>query len=62
MKLVVIALLDSFGGIAYVVIVIALCWVMISILGISFVKKKLGYCDIEDFYLVTFNNCVDVKK
>jgi len=38
MKLVVIALLDSFGGIANVVIVIGLCWVMISILGINFVK------------------------
>jgi len=47
MKLVVIALLDSFGGIANVVIVIVLCWVMISILGINFIKKKMGYCDIE---------------
>jgi len=28
MKLVVIALLESFGGIANVVIVIVLCWIM----------------------------------
>ena len=38
MKLVVIALLESFGGIANVLIVIGLCWIMIGILGINFVK------------------------
>ena len=44
MKLMVIALLESFGGIANVVVVILLCWVMIAILGINFVKDKMGYC------------------
>jgi hypothetical protein len=48
MKLVVIALLESFGGIANVVVVILLCWVMIAILGINFVKKKMGYCELND--------------
>ena len=62
MKLVVIALLDSFGGIANVVIVIVLCWVMISILGINFIKKKMGYCDIEQFYSVNYDSCVNVRK
>jgi len=62
MKLVVIALLDSFGGIANVVIVIALCWVMISILGISFVRKKMGYCNIKDFYSVNYDDCVNSKQ
>ena len=37
MKLVVIALLESFGGIANVVVVIALCMLMLSILGINIV-------------------------
>ena len=44
MKLVVIALLESFGGIANVLIVIGLFWLMIGILGINFVKGKMGYC------------------
>lgn len=52
MKLVVIALLESFGGIANVVIVIALCMLMLSILGINIIGKRMGYCDIEDFYKV----------
>jgi len=55
MKLVVIALLESFGGIANVVIVIVLCWIMISILGINFVRNKMGYCSghsISDVYNV----------
>jgi len=47
MKLVVIALLESFGGIANVLIVIGLFWVMIGILGINFVKGKMGYCSAE---------------
>lgn len=44
MKIVVIALLESFGGIANVVVVIILFWVMICILGINLVKNKMGYC------------------
>ena len=50
MKLVVIALLESFGGIANVVVVIILCWVMIGILGINLVKQKMGYCNGADPY------------
>lgn len=47
MKLVVIALLESFGGIANVLIVIGLFWVMIGILGINFVKGKMGHCELQ---------------
>lgn len=50
MKLVVIALLESFSGIANVVVVILLFWVMIGILGINLVKQKMGYCDGLDSY------------
>lgn len=56
MKLVVIALLESFGGIANVVIVIALCMLMLSILGINILGQRMGYCDLGDegdFYGVT---------
>jgi len=57
MKLVVIALLESFGGIANVVIVIALCMLMLSILGINFIGHKMGYCDIDSPYNITKQQC-----
>ncbi len=60
MKLVVIALLESFGGIANVVVVIMLCWVMICILGINFVKGKMGYCEgVDDYYGVSKSVCLE---
>lgn len=65
MKLVVIALLESFGGIANVVIVIVLCWIMISILGINFVRNKMGYCSgqsIDNIYNVNQNQCLSEKQ
>jgi hypothetical protein len=61
MKLVVIALLESFAGIANVVVVILLCWVMICILGINFVKMKMGYCDVEDsYYGINKQRCLEM--
>ena len=48
MKTVVTALLESFRGIANVVVVITLCWVMIAILGINLVQEKMGYCNGDD--------------
>lgn len=64
MKLVVIALLESFGGIANVLIVISLFWLMIGILGINFVKKKMGYCVGDDFelpYNINESKCLSTE-
>jgi len=45
MKTVVIALLESFGGMLNVIIVVALIWLMFAILGISLIGGRMGYCN-----------------
>ena len=56
MKTVVIALLESFGGMLNVIIVVALIWLMFAILGISLIGGRMGYCSngtiSGDFYNV----------
>ncbi len=46
MKMVVIALLESLGGMINVIIVVSLIWLMFGILGISLLGNRMGYCSI----------------
>lgn len=48
MKMVVIALLESLGGIMNVLIVISMIWLMFAILGISLLGNRLWYCSFPD--------------
>jgi hypothetical protein len=55
MKLIVIALLESFHSIFNVGIVILLFWVMLGILGVNLFKQQLGYCTFPDNYGVSYD-------
>ena len=50
LQLVVKALLSSAGAITNVTMVIFVIYTMFAILGMSLLKGKLGYCDIDDYY------------
>jgi hypothetical protein len=50
MKIVVKALLDSVGGIINVSIVVLLFFLMFSILGMSLMGSRMGYCNVENPY------------
>ena len=50
LQLVVKALLSSAGAITNVAMVILVIYAMFAILGMSLLKGKLGYCDIDDYY------------
>ena len=50
LQLVVKALLSSTGAITNVAMVIFVIYTMFAILGMSLLKGKLGYCDIDDYY------------
>jgi len=64
MKMVVIALLESLGGMINVIIVVSLIWLMFGILGISLLGNRMGYCSIPGItspsnpsYGVNINMC-----
>lgn len=59
MKIVVIALLESFGGIANVCVFIVLCWVMLSILGMNFVKDSMQVCSVGDTWGINKEECLN---
>ena len=50
MKTIVTALLESVGGIANVMVVVLIVWLMFAILGVSFFSGKFFYCS-EDMYV-----------
>lgn len=52
MKLIVIALLESFHSVFSVIMVILLFWTMLGILGVNLFKNHLGYCGTPDNYQV----------
>lgn len=54
MKTVVIALLESLGGMINVIIVVALIFLMFAILGISLIGARMGYCNVESYYGVRY--------
>ena len=53
MKIVVKALLDSVGGIINVSIVVLLVFLMFSILGMSLIGDRMGYCSVDNPYGVS---------
>ena len=59
MKTIVIALLESFGGMINVIIVVGLIWLMFAILGISLIGGRMGYCDIKDYYEINYKECIE---
>ena len=50
LQILVKALLSSAGAITNVAMVIFVIYTMFAILGMSLLKGKLGYCDIDDYY------------
>lgn len=58
MKIVVAALLDSITSILNVLVVILLSWLMFAILGMSLLKDKMGRCDINDYYNVSYEQVI----
>lgn len=57
-KIVVTALMQSMGAIMNVLIVVFLVYLMFGILGISLMKDKSGYCDIENYYNINKDECI----
>jgi hypothetical protein len=57
MKIVVNALLSSTSAIMNVVIVVFLVYLMFAILGMSFIRDKLGYCDVKAYFNVSKEVC-----
>ena len=53
LKHVVMALLLSAGALANVTLVVFIFYLMYAILGISLLKGKLGYCDINNYYKIS---------
>lgn len=58
LKTIVIALLESFGGMMNVIIVVLLIWLMFGILGISLLGTRMGYCDVDDYYNIRKSKCI----
>ena len=52
-KHVVKALLLSAGALANVTLVVFIFYLMYAILGMSLLKGKLGYCDINNYYKIS---------
>ena len=59
LKTIVIALLESFGGMMNVIIVVLLIWLMFGILGISLLGTRMGYCDVDDYYNIRKSRCIN---
>lgn len=56
------SLLQSIKAIINLVIVILLVWLIFSIIGVTFLKGKMGYCEIENPYNINKNYCEEVLK
>ena len=57
MKIIVIALLESFDGILSILLVILLFWSMLAIVGVNIFKDKLGYCNHSQNYGIGIKEC-----
>ena len=49
MKTIVVALLQSVGGIFNVAIVVMIVWMMFAILAVNLFGGKLRYCTVDQF-------------
>ena len=60
LRIVVLALLESIGGLINVMIVILMIWIMFGILGISLLKDKMSYCNLNNrpnYYGINITTC-----
>ena len=51
LKIIVVSLMDSIGGIFNVLIVVMAIWLIFGIIGVNFFGGKFNYCDIDVFKL-----------
>jgi len=58
LKMIVIALIESVGPIANVLIVVVLVWLIFAILGVNFWAGKMFSCSIEPYLYNTEEHCV----
>jgi len=61
LKFIVIALTESFEGVFNVIVIMFLFWIMLAIMGINFLKNKMGYCSSSSFsshYNVSKQQCL----
>ena len=57
LKMIVIALLESVGGIFNVTIVVIMVWLIFAIMGVNSFGGKFFYCSIDMYVLHTQNEC-----
>ena len=57
MKLIVAALLESVGHIVNVLFVVGMIFLIFAIVGVSFFKGRLFYCNIAAYDLHTADTC-----
>lgn len=60
LRLVMSSLIESITGIANVLVVIFLFWMIFGILGMSLLKGKMGYCFLgenENYYGINYEQC-----
>lgn len=58
MKMVVVALLDSAGGIMNVLIVVAMVYLIFAIMGVNFFAGTFVYCSIDPYLLHKPEDCL----
>lgn len=58
MRVVVNSLLGVFGPLLNVGLVMMLVWLIFAILGMNFLGGKMNYCDIDDPYNVSQQDCL----
>jgi hypothetical protein len=57
MRVIVNSLLGVLGPLLNVTLVMMLVWLIFAILGMNFLGGKLGYCDIDNYYGVSKEQC-----
>lgn len=58
MKIVVTALMHSLTAIFNVLIVLFLIFLMFAILGMSLMQGKMGYCNVENYFEISKEQCL----
>jgi Ion transport protein len=61
MKLVIVALFESIGGIFNVIVVVLIVWLMFAILGVNLFSGKFQYCSEKPYKLRTLEECVQAR-
>jgi hypothetical protein len=58
MLLVANSLIRSVTPLCNMAVIIGIVWLMFGIVGVSFFRNRLNYCDIEDYYVVSEEDCL----